>query len=67
MPVARKGYSVEMAYLGALLKRIDKDSKPPVWRAAVREKTQDLMRLLLAADHNPIGDNAAERPGFAKK
>lgn len=61
MPRPRKGYSTEVASLGALLKRVDVDTKPAkVWRDKVKEQVESLIRLLLAADHDP-SDYPAER------
>jgi len=67
MAKLRVGYSAEIAALGALMKRVDKATQPQAWRESVVNQAEGLMRLLLAGDHDPIGDNAAERPGHTPK
>lgn len=61
MPKARVGYGTEITQLGMLLKRVDK-SLPTAWQLSVKERAQDLIKLLAAADHDPSAHHAAENP-----
>ncbi len=63
MPRPRKtqGYSLEVAQLATLVKRAEGDhTKPAAWCGSVASQAQALIRLLLAADHDPSHEAATE-------